>query len=100
MTHDAVATEDEVSVVVVDDHMLFRGGLRDILQDNGLRVIGEASSGSEAVETVERLAPDVVVMDINMPGISGVEATRRLSTRAPQTKVVVLTISANDSDIL
>ena len=100
MTQDAIATEDEVSVVVVDDHMLFRGGLRDILEENGLRVIGEASSGVEAVEAVERLAPDVVVMDINMPGISGVEATRRLSTRAPKTRVVVLTISANDSDIL
>lgn len=88
------------SVVLVDDHDLFRGGLREILEENGLRVVGEAASGGEALDLVERLAPDVVVMDINMPGISGVEATRRLATRAPRARVVVLTISADDGDIM
>jgi len=100
MADDASSNQEEISVVLVDDHMLFRGGLREMLEEGGLRVIGEATTGTEAVELVEQLAPDVVVMDVNMPGISGVEATRRLSARAPQSRVVVLTISAEDSDIL
>lgn len=94
------SNQDEVSVVLVDDHMLFRGGLREILEEGGMTVVGEAASGSDAIELVERVAPDVVVMDINMPGISGVEATRRIAARAPQSSVVVLTISADDGDIL
>jgi DNA-binding NarL/FixJ family response regulator len=94
------SNHDEVSVVLVDDHMLFRGGLREILEEGGMSVVGEAASGSEAIDLVERCAPDVVVMDINMPGISGVEATRRIAARAPQSSVVVLTISADDGDIL
>jgi DNA-binding NarL/FixJ family response regulator len=100
MTNDASSNPDEVSVVLVDDHMLFRAGLREILEENGIRVAGEAASGGEAIDVIEQLAPDVVVMDINMPGISGVEATRRLTARAPQTAVVVLTISAADADIM
>jgi len=100
MADAASSNQDEVSVVLVDDHMLFRGGLRAILEENGIEVAGEASNGEDAIELVEQLAPDVVVMDINMPGISGVEATRRLSARAPQARVVVLTISADDANIM
>jgi DNA-binding NarL/FixJ family response regulator len=94
------ANQDEISVVLVDDHTLFRGGLRGILEENGVRVVGEASNGGDAIDLVEEVAPDVVVMDINMPGISGVEATRRLAARAPHARVVVLTISTDDSDIV
>jgi DNA-binding NarL/FixJ family response regulator len=100
MADTASSNQDEVSVVLVDDHMLFRGGLRAILEDHGIRVAGEASNGEDAIELVEQLAPDVVLMDINMPGISGVEATRRLSARVPHAHVVVLTISADDANIM
>jgi DNA-binding NarL/FixJ family response regulator len=100
MTEATSSNQDEVSVVIVDDHMLFRGGLRAILEEGGITVLGEASSGEDAIELVERLAPDVVVMDINMPGISGIEATRRLAARAPRSRVVVLTISADDGNIM
>jgi DNA-binding NarL/FixJ family response regulator len=82
--------------VLVDDHDLFRGGLRDVLEDSGVRVVGEAGDGDEAVELVARVEPDVAVMDLNMPGTGGVEATRRIVAGTPSTRVLVLTISADD----
>jgi DNA-binding NarL/FixJ family response regulator len=85
--------------VLVDDHDLFRGGLRDILEDSGVRVVGEAGDGERAVEVVVELRPDVVVMDLNMPGIGGVEATRQIAARAPGTHVLVLTITVDQGPI-
>lgn len=87
-------------VVLVDDHDLFRTGLREIFSEHAIDVVGEASNGNDAVALVERVRPDVVVMDLSMPGISGVEATRRLAARLPGTQVVVLSISADDDDVL
>ena len=91
---------DALRVLVVDDHDLFRTGLRNLLEDEGVQVVGEASGGAEAIRIVRELAPDVVVMDLNMPGMSGVEATRQISTVAPLTRVVVLTISDQDGDVM
>jgi DNA-binding NarL/FixJ family response regulator len=79
---------DELRVLVVDDHDLFRTGLRNLLEQEGVNVVGED------------LAPDVVIMDLNMPGAGGVETTRRLSSLAPLSRVVVLTISADDDDVM
>lgn len=93
-------TTAEVSAVLVDDHDLFRGGLKEILQDQGVNVVGEASNGEDGVELVAELAPDVVVMDLNMPGIGGVEATRQVASRMPATSVLVLTISSDDDSIM
>jgi DNA-binding NarL/FixJ family response regulator len=90
----------EVRVLIVDDHDLFRSGLRNLLEDEGVQVIGEASAGHEALNIVREAAPDVVVMDLNMPGMSGVEATRHISTIAPLTRVVMLTISDQDNDVI
>jgi DNA-binding NarL/FixJ family response regulator len=87
-------------VLVVDDHDLFRTGLRSLLEEHGLDVVGEASSGEQAVRLARELTPDVIVMDLNMPGISGVEATRKIAEVAPLTRVVVLTISDQDADVL
>jgi DNA-binding NarL/FixJ family response regulator len=91
---------DPIRVVIVDDHDLFRTGLRNLLEEQGVDILGEAATGIEAVRSVRELAPDVVVMDLNMPGMTGVEATRQISSIAPLTRVLVLTISDQDSDVL
>jgi DNA-binding NarL/FixJ family response regulator len=87
-------------VVLVDDHDLFRTGLRNLLEEQSVQVVGECDNGTEALRAVRELAPDVVVMDLNMPGISGVEATRQISMIAPLTRVLVLTISDQDNDVM
>jgi DNA-binding NarL/FixJ family response regulator len=96
---EAVALED-LRVLLVDDHDLFRSGLRNLLQERGVQIVGEASSGNEALRIVRENAPDVVVMDLNMPGMGGVEATRRIAQIAPLTRVLVLTVSDQDADVL
>jgi DNA-binding NarL/FixJ family response regulator len=91
---------DSLRVLIVDDHDLFRSGLRNLLEDEGVQIVGEAASGQEALEIVRELAPDVVVMDLNMPGMGGVEATRHISSVAPLTRVLMLTISDQDNDVI
>jgi DNA-binding NarL/FixJ family response regulator len=90
---------EPIRVIVVDDHDLLRKGLRDLLTEHGLRVVGEAGDGEDAVRLVAHAAPDVVVMDLNMPRMSGVEATRRLAEMAPNARVLVLTVSADDETV-
>lgn len=94
-----VGTE-RIRVLLVDDHDLFRAGLRSLLEEQGLVIVGEAASGADALRLVRDDAPDVVVMDLNMPGMSGVEATRHIGRTAPLTRVVVLTISDQDQDVM
>ena len=91
---------DDVRVLIVDDHDLFRTGLKNLLDEQGLHIVGEASNGMRALQLVSELAPDVVVMDLNMPGMGGVEATRQISTIAPLTRVLMLTISDQDNDVI
>jgi DNA-binding NarL/FixJ family response regulator len=91
---------DGLRVLIVDDHDLFRTGLRNLLEEQGIQVVGEAAAGGEAIRAVRELAPEVVVMDLNMPGMTGVEATRQITAIAPLTRVLVLTISDQDSDVL
>jgi DNA-binding NarL/FixJ family response regulator len=91
---------ESLRVVIVDDHDLFRTGLRNLLEEQGVVVVGEAAGGAEAVRIVRELAPDVVVMDLNMPGMGGVDATRHITAIAPLTRVVMLTISEEDSDVM
>jgi DNA-binding NarL/FixJ family response regulator len=102
---EAVHAEEEhqsesLRVLIADDHDLFRTGIRDLLEKQGLQIVGEAASGAEAVRLVREHAPDVVVMDLNMPGMGGVEATRHIAGIAPLTRVVMLTISEEDSDVM
>jgi DNA-binding NarL/FixJ family response regulator len=95
------ATSDAIRVLIVDDHDLFRAGLRTLLDEqHEVVVVGEAAGGAEAVRIVGESTPDVVVMDLNMPGMTGVEATRQISAIAPLTRVVVLTISDQDGDVM
>ena len=89
-----------VRVLVVDDHALFRRGIVTVLtnQDN-IKVVGEATNGLEAIEKAEELVPDVIVMDLNMPQCSGLEATQALQAKMPQLNILVLTVSDNEADL-
>ncbi|MGH2995433.1 MAG: response regulator [Gaiellaceae bacterium] len=87
-------------MLLVDDHDLFRTGLRSLLEEQGLNVVGEAENGNVALGLVGELAPDVVIMDLKMPGLGGVETTQRIIAFAPLTRVVVLTISVDDDDVI
>ncbi|MFC2047077.1 response regulator [Chloroflexota bacterium] len=91
---------DSVKVLVVDDHTLFRRGIVGALtgQEN-LEVVGEASNGLEAIEKAEKIVPDVIVMDLNMPQCSGLEATQVLQTKRPQINILVLTVSDREADL-
>ena len=86
-------------VLIADDHPLFRDGLRSLLEARGLDVIGEATNGREAVEQTKRLRPELVLMDLNMPELGGLAATRLISAEQPEVKVVVLTASEDDADL-
>ena len=94
------ADERDVRVLLVDDHDLFRTGLRNLLEEQGVDIVGEAGSGTDALRIVRESAPDVVVMDLNMPGMNGVDATRHISRDAPLTRVIVLTISDQEQDVM
>jgi DNA-binding NarL/FixJ family response regulator len=90
-----------IQVLLVDDHPVVRVGLRGMLAaDDGMRVVGEAGSGQEALVLIAALRPDVVLMDLRMPGVDGVAATARIGERFPEVRVLVLTTYDNDADIL
>jgi DNA-binding NarL/FixJ family response regulator len=86
-------------VVIADDHPLFREGLRALLDGIGVDVVGEAADGAEALAAVREHRPDVIFMDLRMPVLSGVEATRRISTEWPDTAVLVLTMSEDAASL-
>lgn len=86
-----------INVLLVDDHELVRTGIRKILDEvKGLKVIGEAQTGEEAVQFCRKENPDVVLMDMNMPGIGGLEATKKILRTSPDTKIIVLTVYTED----
>jgi len=89
-----------IRVLLVDDHAVVRKGLRALFDlDPGIEVVGEAEDGERAVQAVQRLSPDVILMDLEMPGTGGVEAARRISERHPDSKIVVLTSHAAEEDV-
>lgn len=101
-------TAETIRILLADDHAMLRAGLRALLEaEDGLEVVGEAGTGEEAVELAQELAPDVVVMDLSMPGIGGLEATRRIAGGGPAaeneeatTRVLVLTMHAEEEHLL
>lgn len=91
---------DAISVLLVDDHALMRKGLRRTLEDEPeVSVVGEATNGVGAVELVRQLAPRVVVMDLAMPLMDGVEATRQILEFAPETAVLMISMNSEDSSV-
>ncbi len=89
--------DQRIRVLIVDDHDLFREGLRQLIQtDDAIEVVGEAATGREAIERVRELHPDVVLMDISMPGLDGIRATEQIVRHFPDTHVVMLTMYQND----
>jgi two-component system nitrate/nitrite response regulator NarL len=91
---------DPIRVLLVDDHILFRKGLISLLSTrDDIEIVGECGDGAEAVDRAREIMPEVVLMDIRMPGLSGIDATRRITAEMPHVKVVMLTVSEEDGDL-
>jgi DNA-binding NarL/FixJ family response regulator len=88
-----------VRVLLADDHPLFRDGITSLLAARNYDVVGQAGNGAEAVQLVEELRPDLVLMDIRMPGVNGLDATRLIQAAYPEIKIVILTVSEEDEDL-
>jgi DNA-binding NarL/FixJ family response regulator len=86
-------------VLIADDHALFRDGLRSLLEARGVEVVAEAQDGRQAVEFAQRHQPEIVLMDLDMPELNGLAATRLISADLPSIKVIVLTASEDDADL-
>jgi DNA-binding NarL/FixJ family response regulator len=100
ITADPGPGTDPIRVLIADDHALFRRGLEMVLQgEPGLELVGQASDGQEAVQIVGEVVPDVVLMDIRMPKMNGIEAARQMKEVAPSAKILILTISDEDDDL-
>jgi DNA-binding NarL/FixJ family response regulator len=92
--------EDSIRVLIADDHPLFRDGMRGLLGSlPDMEVVGEASSGEQAIELARELQPDVILMDIQMPGINGIEATREILHTSPRIGVLVVTMFEDDDSV-
>ncbi|HUF31580.1 MAG TPA: response regulator transcription factor [Acidimicrobiales bacterium] len=104
MSDDAVSyrppTDDPIRVVVVDDHALFRRGIVLVLEaEDDIRVVGEAEQGEDALALAADVAPDVILMDVRMPSMTGIEATRLLTEAHPTARILMLTVSDEEDDL-
>lgn len=100
MADDGQTPAEPIRVLIVDDHALFRRGLELVLsEEEDIDVVGEANDGVEGVERAGELVPDVVLMDVRMPRVGGIEAARTIRERLPTTKVIMLTVSDDERDL-
>ena len=102
MTEDpqAAPAADPIRVVIADDHVLYRRGLQMVVsQDDDIEIVGEAGDGKEAVDRTVELLPDVVLMDVRMPHTSGIEACQKIKSQVPSTKIIMLKMSDEESDL-
>jgi DNA-binding NarL/FixJ family response regulator len=90
---------DKLRVLIVDDHALVRGGIASLLRANDIEVVGEAGDGFEAVKKNRLLKPDIILMDVKMPGCNGLEATRLIKAEMPDAKIVMVTAFDDDEDL-
>lgn len=90
----------DLRVIVIDDHELFRQGLIGLLRERGIDVVGEAALAADGIRQAAEMEPGVVLMDLTMPGMSGIEATQRMTAVAPLTRVLVLTVWADDRHVV
>ncbi len=91
---------DPIKVLLVDDHALFRKGVASALAlQRDIEVVGEASNGQEALTKARELMPDVILMDISMPGMDGLEATRRIKAEVPHVRIIILTVAEEDKSL-
>ena len=97
---DVPVSDDVLRVVLADDHPFFREGLRGVLEGHGMVVVGEAEDGAQAARLARELAPDVVVLDLSMPGVSGNEAVGRMVADNPAIRIVILTVSTDHGDVI
>lgn len=94
-------TNNNIRLMIVDDQSLFREGIRSLLRTEGdIEVVAEASSGEEALEKVQEAAPDLILLDIHMPGMDGLEACQRLKSEVPSSRIIILTVSKEVSHIV
>lgn len=101
ITRSGRTTGHRIRLLIVDDHTLLRQALRSMLDaEDAIEIVGEAVNGRDAVELAEQLRPDVVLMDMVMPGLNGIEATRQLTKRVPTTRVLILTAYLEDDRLL
>jgi DNA-binding NarL/FixJ family response regulator len=95
-----VVEQESIRVLVADDHALFRQALKSVLEgEEGLELVGEAGDGEEAVRMATELVPDVILMDVHMPKLEGIEAARKINAELPTTKIVMLTVSDEQEDL-
>jgi DNA-binding NarL/FixJ family response regulator len=98
--NDDSASSDDIRVMICDDHALFRRGLIMVLEaEDDIEVVAEAEDGEDAVEKAAEFVPDVVLMDVRMPGVDGIEATRRIAEKVPTAKILMLTVSDEEEDL-
>jgi two-component system NarL family response regulator len=99
MSGGALAGEEPIRVVIADDHAAYRRGLHRALRAGDIDVVAEAADGQEALDRVKELRPDVVLMDVRMPRLNGIEAARRIRSSLPGVRIVMLTVSEDEDDL-
>lgn len=96
-----LAPEDQYTIILIDDHLMLRSGVKQLISlEPQLKVIGEASSGQQGIELAEKLDPDLILLDLNMPGMNGLETLDQLRTRTLSGRVVVFSVSNHEDDVI